>query len=134
MNFENFPYDFHECIMNFKNWEGSYWRVELQSPKIHMLDKNGREVGGSELNYAKYANSGRLDYNFNLKSLPNTLYMEKGKNYSLSQVKLNFERTDKSRAEIFSGYHTTTGIFAFLSLVSFFINLDAVPGKPFSIF
>jgi hypothetical protein len=134
MNFENFPYDFHECIMNFKNWEGSYWRVELQSPKIHMLDKNGREVGGSELNYAKYTNSSRLDYNFNLKSLPNTLYMEKGKNYSLSQVKLNFERTDKSRAEIFSGYHTTTGIFAFLSLVSFFINLDAVPGKPFSIF
>ena len=99
-----------------------------------MLDKNGREVGGSELNYAKYTNSSRLDYNFNLKSLPNTLYMEKGKNYSLSQVKLNFERTDKSRAEIFSGYHTTTGIFAFLSLVSFFINLDAVPGKPFSIF
>ena len=90
-----------------------------------MLDKNGNEIGGSEFNYPE---SGRLDYNFNLKSLPNTVYWEKGNNYSLAQVKLNFRRTEKSQAEILSGYHTTTGIFAFLSLISFFINIDAVPG------
>ena len=131
MIFETFPYDFHECIINFKNWDGSARRVQLQSPKIYMLDKNGNEIGGSEFNYPQ---SGRLDYNFYLKSLPNTVYREKGNNYSLAQVKLNFGRTEKSQAEILSGYHTTTGIFAFLSLISFFINLDAVPGKPVPIF
>ena len=129
MNFETFPYDFNECIINFKNWDGSARRVQLQSPKIYMLDKNGNEIGGLEFNYPE---SGRLDYNFNLKSLPNTVYREKGNNYSLAQVKLSFGRNEKSQAEILSGYHTTTGIFAFLSLISFFINLDAVPGKPLS--
>jgi hypothetical protein len=78
MNFETFPYDFNECIMNFKNWDGSARRVQLQSPKIYMLDKNGNEIGGSEFNYPE---SGRLDYNFNLQSLPCTVYREKGNNY-----------------------------------------------------
>ena len=131
MNFETFPYDYHECIINFKNWYGSEWRVQLQSPKIYMLDKNGKEIGGSKFNYTK---SGRLNYNFNLESLPNSVYLENGLNWSLAQVKLNFERTEKSQAEIFSGYHTTTGLFAFLSLFSFFINIDAVPGTLFSYF
>ena len=91
-----------------------------------MLDKKGKEIGGSEFNYEE---SGRLDYNFNLESLPNTVYLENGRNFSLAQVKLNFQRTEKSQAEIFSRYHTITGVFAFLSLFSFFINPDVVPGK-----
>ena len=103
----------------------------MQSPKIYTIDKYGKEIGGSEFNFDK---SSRLDYNFNLKSLPNTEYTENGYNYSLAQVKLNFKRTEKSQAEIFSGYHTPTGIFAILSLVSFFINPDAVPGTYFLFF
>ena len=131
MNFGSFPYDHHDCIINFKNWYGSAWRVQLQSPKISMLDKNGLEIGGSEFNYTK---SGRLNYNFNLESLPNSVYLENGLNWSQAQVKMNFERNVKSQAEIFSGYHTITGLFAFLSLISFFINLDAVPGNNFLVF
>ena len=125
MNFETFPYDFHECNIDFKYWNGEASRVQMQSPKIYMVDANGKGIYGSEFNYPK---SGRLNYNFNLKSLPSAEYLECGDNKSLAQVKLNFKRTEKSRAEIFCAYHTTTGIFAFLSLISFFINLDAVPG------
>ena len=125
LHFQAFPYDFHECIINFKNWYGAIDTVKLQSPEIYMLDKEGKEIGGSEFNYEE---SGRLNYNFNLESLPNTVYLENGRNFSLAQVKLNFQRTEKSQAEIFSGYHTTTGVFAFLSLFSFFINPEVVPG------
>ena len=126
LHFQAFPYDFHECIINFKNWYGAIDTVMLHSPEIYMLDNEGKEIGGSEFNYEE---SGRLDYNFNLESLPNTVYLENGRNFSLAQVKLNFQRTEKSQAEIFSRYHTTTGVFAFLSLFSFFINPDVVPGK-----
>ena len=76
MNFETFPYDFHECIMNFKNWDGSARRVQLQSPKIYMLDKNGNEIGGSQFNYPE---SGRLDYNFNLKPVKTLTTKERKK-------------------------------------------------------
>ena len=131
MNFGSFPNDYHDCIINFKNWYGSEWRVQLQSPKISMLDKSGVEIGGSEFNYTK---SGRLNYNFNLESLPNSVYLENGLNWSQARVKMNFERNVKSQIEIFSGYHTITGLFAFLSLISFFINLDAVPGNNFPCF
>ena len=38
-------------------------------------------------------------------------------------------RTDKSRKKIFGSYHASTGIFAGLSLVSYFIPPDIVPGR-----
>ena len=101
------------------------FRLVLNSPKIYTVDSNGKEIGGSEFNFP---NNGRLDYNFNLKSLPSSDFLENGLRYSLAQVKLNFTRTEKSQAEIFSGFHITTGVFAFLSLISFFIHPDIVPG------
>ena len=40
-----------------------------------------------------------------------------------------YPRTDKSRKKIFGSYHASTGIFAGLSLVSYFIPPDIVPGR-----
>ena len=48
---------------------------------------------------------------------------------ALVQVKLEFERTKRSRNRIFTGYHVTTAIFAILSLLSFSIQTDTVPGR-----
>ena len=56
-------------------------------------------------------------------------FSDGGYEYSLAQVKINFKRRNKSRNKIFGGYHVITGIFAILSLVSFFIHVDIVAGR-----
>ena len=95
--------------------------MELFTPVL----RDGKEIGGTQFNYTK---NGKLTYNFYFKSLPSNVYLNNKLNYSMAQIQLDFERSDLSRTEIFSGYHSTTGLFAFLSLVSFFINPDVVPG------
>ena len=58
------------------------------------------------------------------RSLPSSVYVENGFEYSIARVKMDFKRTDRSRSEIFSRYHGQTGTFSLLSLISFSINQD----------
>ena len=74
-------------------------------------------------------NSERLDYNFIFKPLKPTVYYDDGYTYSMAQLELRFSRTEKSRNQIFGGYYAGTLTFASLSLVSFFIHPDMVPGR-----
>ena len=70
---------------------------------------------------------GRLDYNFQFKALDSTIYHGNSNvdtKYSMAQVKMLFNRTDKSRQKIFVGYHLTTAIFSALSLLSYFLHTD----------
>ena len=74
-------------------------------------------------------NSERLDYNFIFKPLESTVYYDDGYTYSMAQLELRFSRTEKSKNQIFGGYYAGTLTFACLSLVSFFIHPDMVPGR-----
>ena len=74
-------------------------------------------------------NSERLDYNFIFKPLEPTFYYDDGYTYSMAQLELSFSRTEKSKNQIFGGYYAGTLTFASLSLVSFFIHPDMVPGR-----
>ena len=74
-------------------------------------------------------NSERLDYNFIFKPLEPTVYYDDGYTYSMAQLELRFSRTEKSKNQIFGGYYAGTLTFASLSLVSFFIHPDMVPGR-----
>ena len=126
MNFQMFPFDSHECILDIKNWIGASYRLVLSSPKIYKIDMNGQQLGGKEFEIDTH---GRLDYNFKFKALESSTYFIGDTTYSMTQVKMLFNRTDKSRQKIFIGYHTTTAIFASLSLLSYFLPIDSVPGR-----
>ena len=85
---------------------------------------NGKQLGGKEI---EINTNGRLDYNFEFKSLESTIYHGNSNvdtKYSMAQVKMLFNRTDKSRQKIFVGYHLTTSIFSALSLLSYFLHTD----------
>ena len=129
LDFETYPFDSHTCLMNVNNWSGAKHRVMFGKPKIYTNDgfyTEGKEIGGNEF---ELKTDGRLDYNFKFESLPSLTFEDSGYEYTQAQVKIDFQRTDKSRTEIFGGYHATTAIFAMLSLLSFFINPDVVPGR-----
>ena len=126
--FNDFPFDLHSCTLDIKNWIGWNAVVQLNSPKIfnYTLDQNGNEIGGSEITYT---NSNRLDYDFEFKSLPSDVFFENGYNYSKAVIEINFNRTNTSRKKIFNNFYISCGTFAGLSLVSFFIKPDVVPGR-----
>ena len=129
LDFQTFPFDSHTCLMNFNNWIGANYRIIFGKPKVYTNDgfyTEGKEIGGYEF---ELKTDGRLDYDFKFESLPSSTFIDSGFEYALAQVKIDFKRTDKSRTEIFGGYHTTTAIFAILSLLSFFMNPDVVPGR-----
>ena len=73
--------------------------------------------------------NGRLKYDFDFKALPPSAFSDFGHDYSNSKLEIKFGRTEKSRSKIFGGYYMESEIFAMLSLISFFIHSDSVPGK-----
>ena len=124
MNFQTFPFDSHECILEIKNWIGASYRLVLNSPRIYKIGLNGKQLGGKEV---EIKSDGSLDYNFQFKALDSTIYHGNSNvdtKYSMAQVKMMFKRTDKSRQKIYVGYHLTTAIFSALSLLSYFLHPD----------
>ena len=128
LDFQSFPFDNHECDLILRNWSGGSYRIVLKSPTIYGHDENGKENGGKYFNITTTGNH-KLDYKFQFESLPTAEYQDNGYKYSETRIKMIFERTEKSRIKIIGGYHATTAIFAILSLLSFFIQPDVVPGR-----
>ena len=128
LDFRTFPFDYHKCDLILKNWVGGSYRVVLKSPSIYGLDENRNEVEGKYSNVTLTGNN-RLNYKFRFESLPTTEFQDDGHKYSETRIKMIFERTEKSRTKIFGGYHATTAIFSILSLISFFIQPEVVPGR-----
>ena len=127
MNFEHYPLDSHNCLLDLKSWDGALYRLVLNSPKIFTFAKDGKtEIEGEKL---VKNNTDRLDYNFVFKPLNSTVFYDDGYEYSLTQLELGFSRTKKSQNQIFGGYYTSMAIFAILSQISYFINPDIVPGR-----
>ena len=50
LNFQTFPFDYHECNLILKNWLGSSYRVLLKSSRIYAMDQEGKEIGGKTFN------------------------------------------------------------------------------------
>ena len=124
-DFTTYPFDKHVCFVNLKNWIGGSFRIRLNAPKLLTLNSEGDEIGGENLTISNQ----RLDYDCMFRSVPSEIFVENGEKYYKSLIKIDLSRTIKSRQKIEGSFHLTTGIFAALSLISFSINADVVPGR-----
>ena len=61
--------------------------------------------------------------------MPSEIIIDDEEKYYVSSVKINLKRSTKSIQQIVGSFYLSTGIFAALSLISFMINIDAVPGR-----
>ena len=43
MNFEHYPLDSHNCLLDLKSWDGALYRLVLNSPKIFTFAKDGKQ-------------------------------------------------------------------------------------------
>ena len=124
-DFNPYPFDNHECKIFFNNWMGGSKRVQLLSPKIYIVDSEHDEIEGQNLTVTKE----RLDYDCIFEALPSRNFTDLVGIFSRSIIQVHLKRTLKSRHKIFGTYHFSTGIFAAISIISFSIDIDSVPGR-----
>ena len=114
----------NEIFSDIKNWIGWSKVVVLNSPKVITIE-NGTEIEGKIINKT---NPG-LKFDFTFEPKPSKTFPVTGYPYSMTQIEMNLTRTVQSRRKIFGSYHVSTVIFAAISLVSYFIPPDIVPGR-----
>ena len=83
LNFNNFPFDSHECILDLKNWIGWNEVVKLNSPVL--------TDGNEKLKSINKTNS-RLKFHFTFESLESKTFPVNGYPYSMTQIKTNLTR------------------------------------------
>ncbi len=74
-------------------------------------------------------NSKSSDYFFHFQAKDSTTFHENDYDYSMIQIHMEFNRTWNGQSKVFSSFHAPTGIFAILSLVSYSMEPDQVPGR-----
>lgn len=128
MSFERFPNDSHECNWILMSWVEASYKVKLSKPTLHTWNATER-ISGSKLLLV----SDTMDeYAFEFEAMePDEIIDIHSHQYKNSRVgiKVHIERTDKGRYKIFSSYYATSGVFGGLSVVSFLIDANQVPGR-----
>ena len=124
MNFKRYPYDSHQCIMSLTNVIGNLDLVTLQSPKIYAGNETQNDPGN-----LYQAQNDKLQFDVLVEPLNSTFNSEFGTKYSKAEVKFFLKRKPTIISNLLSSYYAPTSVLAFLSLISFSIDPNVVPGR-----
>ena len=124
MDFQHYPYDSHECIMSLTNVIGNLALVTLQSPLIYAGNVTQNSTGKSYT-----AQKDKLQFDVWVEPLNSTIISAFGTNYSTAQVKFHLKRKSTIISNLLSSYYAPTSVLAFMSLISFSIDPNVVPGR-----
>ena len=85
LHFQTFPHDSHKCLFILKNWIGDTSEVVLDTPDILINDEDNNEIVEDEV---EFPSDDFLEYDFKLKTLPATTYLDNNFPYSMVQVRV----------------------------------------------
>ena len=122
MDFTLFPFDHHSCDMIFYLAQHPSDYVMFESPTV-FKGKNNVSIGAKAMNIP----TKRLPYTIYVESLNTSIFYDINRKRSATGVRFHFARN--SIGLLLGGYYVPTGIFASLSLVSFIIKPEIVPGR-----
>ena len=126
MNFDQFPFDQQNCAFEILGTHSDP-KVILNQITLHTLQGNTIETSSPDDETT--FNSSGLPFNVQLKT-PKLFFLD-GYNLQMSVVTLDFHLVRKSENfhQLIITYFVPSGAFAFLSLFSFFIKPEVVPGR-----
>ena len=117
-DFDDYPFDSHECMLQYGDDSLSTESIILNPSKIAfgnvMTTENQSHI---------YLHNSPFAFIFELESLPSFM-KNYDKSYSYTGMKITLRR--KSLGQLISGFYLPTGVFAFLSQISFLIKAEAV--------
>ena len=124
MDFQEFPFDVHNCYWKLRNWLGWIKYVKLNQPRI-WYHQNGRAANSAERTEIELK-SNKLNFNAYFNSNKSSIINENGYNYSEAAIQITLKRNKIGFLKIISGYYVTTGTFSTMSLLSFFVDPSVV--------
>ena len=124
MKFSNYPFDSHNCSMQLTNIIGNLDLVILQTPKIYARDEKTNPDGTSF-----EAQNDKLQFELKIKALNSSYNSEFGLKYSKAEVEINLRRKADIISNLLSSYYAPTSAFAALSLISYCVDPNNVPGR-----
>ena len=123
MHYSRFPFDEQTCFLNIRNGNGGIDHVQFGS--LGVQGPNKEKLMASEL---PLMNS-KLNFDVAIKSKAIEVYVGEIWEIAMAKVEFSLRRNANGIMRVTSGYILPTNIFAFMSLIAFFINPDNVSTK-----
>ena len=124
MTFNNYPFDSHTCTINLANFIGKSSLVVMDPLKIYPRNES-QTIAENKL----VVHDEKLRFDLTLTSKESIISNEFGYEYSWAQVEILLVRKSKESKYLWGSYFGSTLTFAVLSLASFCIQVDKVPGR-----
>lgn len=122
-NFGNFPFDQQQCDFTFGLSEHVTLTSFLLPTLIKMKDGKETQFGKDSLSLSNT----RLSFNIKLNGIEPFSIFSSGFNYSHAGMRIDFTRNSLSL--LIGSFYGPTAIFAILSLISYSIGSEVVPGR-----
>ena len=128
MNFENFPFDNQTCFWKIRSEVEDNVQLRFTHPTVYVQDANVT-VHSNDSSYQM--DQASIEYNVRIKPMNiSPIWNAKEQNYfTLFQVEIRLQRKSEGLSKLKGNYYATTLIFSLLSLFSFFIKPEVVPGR-----
>ena len=122
-DFSTFPFDHQQCDFAIGLSDSSASFSSLMPTVVINLDGKTTQFGKSPLQFL----SSRLPFDMKLSGLEPFAITHSGKNYSHAGMRVDFTRNKLS--QLIGGFYGPTALLGVLSLISYSINPEVVPGR-----
>ena len=123
-DFSSFPFDQQSCQLPFFNYQGNVDVVILKTPIINVYaddDQNEASVVIIE--------TGALPFTSVAKSIESSTFLRRSNNISQAGIEFRFCRDSQTFKQLFGTFYLPSTLFAIISMSSFFIKPEVVPGR-----
>ena len=117
-----YPFDKHKCYLRFYNVYSDIDSLKLTPTKL-FINSSSTNLTGPSLPIKTY----RLPFEITVESIPTGITLNEEWTFVNSGIVFNMKRNDIG--QLIGGFFGPTAIFTLISLVSFLIDPDVVPGR-----
>ena len=126
MDFSNFPFDSHTCYWKLRSY---YENTKTEVLKIsHVQNEKDAKLATTDEPIKKQTKLLPFDIEIS-PGEEGKSELVGGEYKSIAFVQFKFTRGNEGRKKLITGYYIPTGLFATLSLISYLIKPEIVPGR-----
>ena len=127
MDFANFPFDHQSCDWFMRSQH--LHAKDLTLGRVEIFTDANNEIRFYSSNETALLHSSGISFDVKVSSIDPFNRDMRGHDISVTGIRFNLERKGEEVQRLLSSFFFPTGVFAILSLFSFSINPDIVPGR-----
>ena len=125
MDFSNYPFDSHLCTWRIRNLIENNESVQLV---VDFVQEETKNVSGTVQEPLQIM-SPNVQFDIEVFALPSDTEYSDGELKSIALIQFKLTRKAQILEQLFTGYFAPMGFFALLSLISYLIKPEIVPGR-----